>query len=309
MFSFKVRLFGKFSAECEGHSLEGIQGRRVQELFGYLLLFRKRAQSREALCEQLWGGHPPARSRKYLRQALWKLQSALRDTPCSEPDILADDKWIQINPSANYWLDVAEFENAFNLVGGKHIADLTPADVASIQSAIDHYKGDLLDGWYQDWCQFERERYQVMYLMLLDKMVEYCEHRGNYGVGLVYAAEILRHDRAYERAYRHMMWLYFMVGNRAQALQQYERCASALRADLDVEPSEDTRELFEQIRSGTLIPPAFHSDIGFPELTVQAASLTGMLDQLERFSGELSKMQTQIRAHLLALENPSLNSK
>ena len=33
------------------------------------------------------------------------------------------------------------------------------------------YRGDLLTGWYQDWCLIERERYQCMFVSLLDKLM------------------------------------------------------------------------------------------------------------------------------------------
>lgn len=310
MSGLKVRLFGKLSVERKEQKIEGVRARKVQELFSYLLLFRNHAQSRESLCEHLWGNQPPTQSKKHLRQTLWRLQSALRDTTISmEPEVLADDEWIQINPSAICWLDVAEFEKIFNLVSGKHIRDLPPASVEAIQSAINLYKGDLLEGWYQDWCLFERERYQVMYLTLLDKLVEYCEIHGDYDAGLVYGAEILRHDHAYERAHRDMMRLYFMAGNRTQALHQYERCATALRAELDVEPSEETKELYGQIRAGILNPSTFQVAKAFAEPIARVTAVSDMLNQLERFSGELNKIQFQIRAQITALENSLLNSK
>ena len=36
------------------------------------------------------------------------------------------------------------------------------------------YRGDLLEGCYQDWCLFERERLQNAYLAMLDKLMVRC---------------------------------------------------------------------------------------------------------------------------------------
>jgi DNA-binding SARP family transcriptional activator len=310
MSGFRVRLFGKFSVEYNDQKIEGIRGRKVQELFSYLLLFRNHVQSRESLCEHLWENQTPTQSKKYLRQTLWRLQSVLKNTTHSlKPEVLADDDWMQINPSAVYWLDVAEFEQASKSVNGKHVRELTPANFKAIQSAINLYKGDLLDGWYQDWCLFERERYQVMYLMLLDKLVEYCETHGDYGAGLLYGAEILRHDHAYERAHRHMMRLYSLAGDRTQALRQYERCTVALRIELDVGPSKQTKELYEQIRSGAFDSSAFDGAKALTEPVGRATPLPDMLDQLERFSDELNRIQFQIKKEIAALENSFFTPK
>ena len=297
MSELKIRLFGRFSIETGEQNMGGFRAPKVQELFSYLLLFRDHAQPREALCEHLWENQPPGQSKKYLRQTLWRLQSALKGAAnSSEPEVLADDNWIQINPSVLYWLDAARFEQAFKLVSGKHSRDLTAANFKAVQSALDLYKGDLLDGWYQDWCLFERERYQVMYLMLLDKLVEYCEAHGDYDLGLHYAAEILRQDHAYERAHRHVMRLYFKTGDRTQAIRQYERCLSALQIELNVEPSAQTRELYKQICSGDSVP-LLAGTAG------RTTALPEMLNRLERFSDELKGIQVRIKKEITELEN------
>lgn len=303
MSTFKARLFGKFSVELKDQKTERLQARKVQELFSYLLISRKHPQSRETLCEVLWGDQPQAWSKKQLRQTLWRLQIALRVDNSQESEILTDVDWIQINPSSDFWLDIAEFERVFISINGKHVNQLSQSAFRSIQTAVDLYRGDLLEGWYQEWCLFERERFQVMYLTLLDKLVEYCEIHGQYDTGLFYGAEILRHDRAYERAHRQMMRLYFMAGNRTQALYQYKRCEVALHNELDIEPSELTKQLFEQIRMDNL--PSLTSNMEKISLEAAPSSvpLSNMVNQLERFSLELNKTQFWVKKELAILKN------
>ncbi len=64
---------------------------------------------------------------------------------------------------------------------------------------MDLYRGDLLEGWYQEWCLFERERLQNAYMLMLDKLMGYCEAHSEYEQGLVYGDLILRLDHASER--------------------------------------------------------------------------------------------------------------
>jgi len=284
--------------------MEGIQARKVQELFSYLLISRNHLQPRDVICEVLWENQPPEKAKKYLRQALWRLQLALNGAANSyKSEVVADSNWIQISPSAKFWLDIAEFEHIFNALNSKDPRDLTLKDFNVIRSAINLYRGDLLEGWYRDWCLFERERFQIMHVMLLDKLVQYCEIHRLYAAGLAYGTDILRYDHAYERTHCQMMRLYFMAGDRTQALHQYQRCVTALRNELDIEPSEATKRLYEAIRSdsfGTSF--AFGQEIS-GESVEPALTLSMMLNRLQQFSDELNSIQFRIEKEVMALES------
>lgn len=302
MSGFSVTLFRKFSIRRDGQKISGVGAGKVQELFSYLLMFREQPQSREFLSELLWGDQPPAASKKNLRQTLWRLQAALKEFGGpSELELLTDSDWIQINLPNGFWLDICEFEKTFKWANGKRARELTVDDFQAIKEAVDLYQGDLLEGWYHDWCVFERERFQTMYLMLLDKLVQYCEVQCDYDTGLIYAAEILRQDRAYERTHRQMMRLYYMAGDRTQALYQYRRCVAALRKELDIEPSQRTKQLYEQIRSDTFKPPLFALVKDISSTTQAAPALNEMIKRLEQFSETLNRIEFQVQQEINAL--------
>ena len=83
--------------------------------------------------------------------------------------MLAGPDWIQFSPEADLWLDVAVFEQAFALVRGVPGRELDTREAQTLQSVVQLYQEDLLESWYQDWCLYERERLQNMYLAMLDK--------------------------------------------------------------------------------------------------------------------------------------------
>src|SRR5215475_3676051 len=119
MRTLSVVLFGKFSISDGGSALLGVDVRKVQELLSYLLLFRGRAHTREALATLLWSDTSTAQSRKYLRKALWQLQSALRPFSSeTEAAMLAvDQDWIRLERCPHLRLDVAQFEEDFARAG------------------------------------------------------------------------------------------------------------------------------------------------------------------------------------------------
>jgi len=311
MSGWKVALLGKFSVECNKTSLTGLEARQVQELFSYLLLFRQHPQPREALLETLWGDQAAGKARKTLRQVLWRLQSTLgKSTNSGGPELLVDNEWIQIILPSNVWLDVEELEKTFRAINGKSIEELTTSELEKMQYAVNLYEGDLLEGWYADWCIFERERFQVMHLMVLDKLIQSCLFHHYYELGVPYALEVLRQDRAYERAHYQLMLLYFLSGNRTQALHQYARCVVALHEELDVEPSERTKQLYEQIRSDDLKPSLVREEKMTSEpLTQEKPSLEQMLRSLKEVSITLSQLEHQIKQEIAASNRSSFGQR
>jgi DNA-binding transcriptional activator of the SARP family len=243
-------MFGRFAVDGGGAAAAQLEGRKVQELISYLLLFRAKAHRREVVADALWGASETTQSRKYLRQALWKLHGALDGG--GRPDdavLLIDPGWIQLNPAANLWLDVAVVEAAYDATRGTRGEDLDPDRAITLGRAVDLYRGDLLEGWYQEWCLLERERLKTLHIMAVEKLLVYHETNRQFDEGFACGERILRQDRAHERTHWRIMRLRYLAGDRTGAMRQYEACVAALREELDVAPSERTTTLYEQIRT------------------------------------------------------------
>ncbi len=242
-----VHLFGKFMARAGNTLLERLPGRRTKELLGYLLLFRERPHHREVLAGTLWPESSTPQSRKYLRQGLWHLGAPDRADGKLAPLLTADAEWVQANRTS-LWLDVAELEEAFapvKLVPGER---LDAEQATSLKKVVPLYAGDVLEGCYQDWCVYERERLKALYISLLEKLLGYCETRGELEEGLIYGEKLLQNDRAHERAHWRLMRLRYLAGDRTGALRQFERCREALSEELGVAPGERIGALYDKIR-------------------------------------------------------------
>ena len=232
-----ISLFGKLCIQYGGQVSSGFEASKVQELLCYLLLRRDRPHAREMLASMLWGDHcTTAQSKKYLRDALWRLQSALKSQTglANSPLLLAEPDWIELRSIAELWLDVAIFEEAYAAAKDKPGAGLDDRNATVCKRAVQLHKDVLLANWYQDWCLCERERLHQIYLIMIDKLMGYAEAHHDYEVGLSYGRRILQYDRAREHTHQQMMRLYYLTGYRAGALRQYERCVAALREELDV---------------------------------------------------------------------------
>jgi DNA-binding SARP family transcriptional activator len=149
--------------------------------------------------------------------------------------------------SSNYWIDTEVLEATlvhFQPIAG---ADLGPDEARQVEEAVELYTGDLLEGIYADWCLYDRERLNVLYLNALGKLMAFHEVNGTYDKGLAYGQRILAHDNTREKIHRQMMRLYWLQGDRNAALAQYKQCVQILRGTFDIDPMEETKRLYEQM--------------------------------------------------------------
>jgi DNA-binding SARP family transcriptional activator len=301
MSTLRIHLFGKFDICCGEQALTGFDARKMQELFCYLVLHRERPCPREILATLLWGDNSTAQSKRYLRKALWQLQTVVNSQTGFDNGylFLIEPDWVQFNPRANFWLDVAVFERVFIFIQGVPGREFDSQRTQTVQGAIDLYRGDLLEGWHQDWCVYERERFRNMYLVMLDKLMGHCEASRDCENGLFYGSLILRYEKARERTYRRLMRLHYLAGDRTAALRQYERCVAVLDEELGVIPGKRTRALYEQLRSdcfGDAVPSPIWVD------ETADFSLLEVLGHLKQLQGVLADAQRQVQRDVQAVE-------
>lgn len=308
---FRVHLFGRFRVEYGEEPVEGLGVFKVQELLSYLLVHRNRPRPREALAALLWGDMPTEKSRKHLRQALWHVQTALksRDAAAVDQILIVEDHWVQLNTRTDIWLDVAVLEETFARLKDKPGWALNADEKNELQTGVQVYEGELLEGSYQDWCLFERERLQNIYLAMLYKLMRYCEAHNEYEAGQLFGARILNYDRASERTHQRLMQLQYMAGDRTAALRQYERCVTALYEDLGVKPDKHTVALYEKIRSGE---PEYQSGVSLPVPPAgvpTASTLTNVIGRLEDLEVTLVNMRRNVRQDIRDIEQVLNNGK
>ncbi|MFV2105422.1 AAA family ATPase [Micromonospora sp. LOL_015] len=270
----QVRLFDDVSILRRGQPLSAPPGKAL-ELFGYLLIHRNRTHARESISELLWPGAEPGVARKYLRQALWRLNTSMQDQPNDQRPaselVVIDPGWVRINPEASCWLDVDAFEESYAAVRDVPGEALSDDQAHAVEHALDLYRGDLLATWYHDWCGSERDRLRDTYLSMQEQLMGYCEARGLYAKGVGLGQTVLRHDAARERTHRQLMRLHYAAGDRIAALRQYELCTSVVDQEFGVRPSVDTTVLYQQIRADRAAD--IRPGSGRPVLTVGVSTI------------------------------------
>ena len=251
-----VQLFGRFGARLDSRAVRVREGSKAQELLVYLLLNRERPHARESVACLLWDECSAEHSRSYLRKTLWQVHTALCPREgCGCPLLRVDPRWVQVDPEAELWLDVAAFEGAHERTRGVPGRALDAPAARALADAVALYGGGLMLDCYEEWCLVARERLRHLQLVMLDKLMDYGEAHGDCEQALLYGMEILSHDTAREHTHRQMMRLHQLHGDRTGALRQYRACVEVLDAELGVGPMPETVALFEQIRGDAAPAP------------------------------------------------------
>lgn len=300
----EVRLFGRFDLCRDGRPASDLNARRARELFSYLALHRCRPQQREALAGLLWEDAPPEQARKYLRQALWQIQTVLRplEENQSGPVLDVDAEWIQLNGCDGLTVDVACFQEATRNCHGIAGHHIDAARRQQLEQAVDLYRGDLLEGWYQDWCLLERERLQNDFLDALEKLVCHCEVQRDSERGLAHARRMLAIDPAREQVHRHVMQLHLLAGNRTEALRAFQRCEKVLLDEFGVQPSQQTCALYDAIRAERRVVAATPAGGVLPPAAPD--QLPAVVELLERVQALLTGLHARLRDELGAPPEP-----
>jgi len=250
----RAELFGIGKVRFFDRELYGFPEQQYGLLFGYLLLNRRSPHHREPLAAVFWGDYPTDVARKYLRNSLWRLRQTLLSCGAPPDDYLAvSEEYVTFNCTSRFWIDVEEFEQVITHYQDLPGAALNEDQAGEISRAVGLYVGDLLENIYKDWCLYERERMRLLYLDSLNKLMVYHATHGSFQRGIEFGERILASDNTCEKVHRYLMWLHWLAGDRNAALIQYRRCTEILSDELKVQPMEETRRLYEQIRAG--IPP------------------------------------------------------
>lgn len=292
----QVGLFGGVRATHTNWVTEIQLTRENQGLLAYLLLQRHKVHSREILADMFWGEHSQQKARGSLNTALWKLKKALEPEGIPAGTYLRNSPMGEVgfNKHSRYWLDVEVFEQGINQILNHPLEAVEEKDLTELNKVLGLYKGDLLEGLYNDWALRERERLRALYLRSLIYLLQFYDFHRAYEKAIDYGQRILDLDPLREEIHREMIRLYWENGQRAMAVRQYEICRATLDKELGISPMEDTQRLYTQILSG--LNQSNSATVSNKQTSVERA-----LQQIREASQSIDLAKAQIQQALLLI--------
>lgn len=227
-----IRLFGPLEVCLNGGSLPALRFRKSQWLLALLVLRHGRAVERDWLCGLLW---PDSADRQALRNSLANLRQALGPEAVRLRSPSPQTLSLDLSGAA---VDVPTFDAA-----------IERGDPPSLRSAVDLYRGPLLEGCSEEWVFQEREARQQAYLTARERLATLALQAGEAGEAERHLRLAVAADPFRESSQRVLMRTLAASGNYAAALHVYRELRQHLHRELNTVPDAETQALFEQLRS------------------------------------------------------------
>ncbi len=212
--AIRLELLGRFRAFVDEEEIapEAWPSRRAAELVQLLALADDRRLTRDKVIEALWPHLDADAGAANLRKAAHHARRAL----AAQEAVVLRGGQVALFPSGAIETDVARFE-----------AEADPS----------LYMGELLpEARYEDWAQTRRE-------VLRSRCVELLRRSGDWD-------RLVEVDPTDEPAYRELMRRELAAGSRPAAIRWYGRLRSALRRELGIPPSAETRAIYDECVAG-----------------------------------------------------------
>lgn len=215
-------------------------------LLAYLAVTR-RAESRDSLAALLWPDQPPAPSSGYLRTALYDI-----NTVCADRLLEADRQTVRLANRISLDVDVWKFHD---LVGGRD-RERPPTDRTRLAEAVGLFRGAFMSGFnlrdappFEDWQRECAEELTRACEEALQDIIRACVGDGATEEALGYARRLVAMDELDEGYHRVLMSLEALAGKPVAVELAWQRCCRILKRELDAQPDEETRKLYDRLRS------------------------------------------------------------
>lgn len=220
-------MFGNFEVTIN-HKKILFPYNKAQALFCYLLINKE--CTREKLAGLLWPDEEESIAKKNLRNAIYKIKKTLN----LEVLISPRKSTVMINPDISIKSDVTDFlknKNEINL-----------------------YKDPFLTGFYvknaenfQNWLTQYRDYLQQIYIHRLKVKISLENKNRNYDKMEDYCRLLIKVDEFDEESYRKLMCSLINNNKPNKAIETYHKLSEILNKELNVEPSKETKKLFNEI--------------------------------------------------------------
>ncbi len=250
---------------------------------------------RDQLADLLWPDTDAEAAANNMRQGLHVARRYLRELPLDQSLVLRSvNERVHLYPPERVQTDVKEFELAARAAFGSRDPD-------RFWFAVERYTGTLLpNDLYEDWTIQCRDELAATYRAVLAEVASLHETLHEIPLAIDALRRLVASEPTNEATHVRLMRLYAAHGRRSQALLQYQHLTSILTSTVDIEPESETRQLYLDIKNGTI--PSRSSLSGSNSLAPATTPASNLPIPVTTFLGreqELARLIEEIAKHRL----------
>jgi DNA-binding SARP family transcriptional activator len=248
----RVMFLGNFCIHIADRPLTNLPIGRVGALLKYLLVNHGRLVHGDVLLELFWPEVDPAVSRNRFHYTMHYLRRALANTVggAGHLQIICSEGRYGFPLDQPIWIDIQRFKQL--IATGKQAEQYGWAAQAMVayREALSLYQEEfLVEDRYDDWTCEIRAALSEARLDTLDRLSRLNMAYGDYSLATEYCSQLLALDNCREDIHQRLIYCYAALGERTQALRQYDRCVRALQDELGLGPLPETIKLYQQIKN------------------------------------------------------------
>ena len=234
---FKVR--GKVIPESKWTRKKG------KLILAYILLNKDFNITKDKIIDLFFQDTPEDRSDNIFHQAISSIRNVIKGNENSPQFILYENKILKLNPDYNYFVDSSEFNNLYNLVMSSETNEINKIKYSV--KAIELYKGELMEGFYESWCEDLRGEYTNKFIKLSEILLTNLYNSREYSMIIPYAEKLLNHDKLNEKAYLLIIESYAETGNISKAKESFAEMLKIYEEELGEKPSKNVLEKIQKL--------------------------------------------------------------
>ena len=236
----RIYLIGAMRAVAPGGSDFLPRGRKTRGLLAFLCLAGGARVSRNRLVGLLWDQSADANGRMSLRQSLSELNGIVNRHVPGLVEIGRDKVRIDLGKC---WVD------ALAILGASTDSASDSSNLAQLQSERILEDLDGITPTFDQWLKAERTRFEDRVRKILEAELErLSEQAAEPEVRAAAARRLVNFEPTHEGAVRSLIKAFTEMGDRAQAIREFERCRQALLSAFGVPPSKETTAIYEAVR-------------------------------------------------------------
>jgi len=245
-------MLGPLELDVGGRRVVRWHSLKARAVFQYLLIHHDRPVRRDVLMNLQWPGHTHTSARNNLNVALHSLRNTLDGPWHGLQPVLYQDGCYVLNPELKWWMDRDEFLSALSKAQLARASGQPHQAIRHYQRTVELYRGPLFeDDISDDWYLTERRHLDELYMAALESVAWMYFDLGDFASAEYFGQVALTSDPCCESVHRLLMRCYSSEHKQHLVTRQYRHCVDALRDELGVSPSAETRRLFFNLTSAS----------------------------------------------------------
>jgi DNA-binding SARP family transcriptional activator len=222
--------------------------KRARDILCFIASRRHRRAPKDTIIDTFWGEADFEAVEKNFHPTVSHIRKALNSNqPVKQNFLVYRDGDYILSQDFSYSLDTEEFDRLLAEGETARRSGDHERFASAYERALELYRGDFMQGSYEEWVEEQRSYYREQSLRMLETLAVAAQKSEDWPRSLQLAQRIVAADQFREDVHCMIMRAHAAAGNRGAAKEQYESLRRLLKKELGVEPAPETQKVFRQL--------------------------------------------------------------